>query len=85
MEGSDVKKEELEALVKKHVDALGEHCETVQVFVTMPHPDDPHVTRSYEFGCGNWFARYGQIVEYMHIQEEHQRIWAREFKKEEPE
>ena len=48
--------EELESLVKKHVSELGEHFTSVRIFVTAEHPDNGQISRSYNNGCGQWFA-----------------------------
>jgi hypothetical protein len=43
--------------VKHHAAMLMEHFDSVQVFVTRHTPDG---TVNVNFGCGNFFARYGQ-------------------------
>lgn len=47
--------------VKKAAEALGEHFDSVQIFANRV---DAEGTISLSHGCGNWFARYGQIVEW---------------------
>ena len=61
---------ELETMVKKHVAELGEYCKSVKIFVTVEHPDDETISRSYNSGCGEWFASYGQIQAWLIEQDE---------------
>ena len=75
-------KEELEKIVKRHVSELGEHFESVRIFVTTPSPDDSQLTRSYDSGCGNWYASYGHIQEWIIRQEEYTRLDARKSREE---
>jgi hypothetical protein len=42
--------------------SLGEHFDTVQVFVTRHGPDG---TGNAGFGEGSWYARYGQVREWL--------------------
>lgn len=58
-----------EAIVKRVKDAailLAEHVDTVQIFVTF-HAEDGETTSSYEYGQGNFYARQGQIDEWLTI------------------
>lgn len=59
-----VAKEEL-GLIQKHVDALGEHFETVQIFCTRHDAAIEDGTISVVLGSGNWFARYGVVREWL--------------------
>ncbi len=43
---------------------LGEHFDTVQIFVTR-HDNDDEGTVTAHLGHGNWFARRGQISEWL--------------------
>lgn len=54
--------------VKKAVEDLGEFFDTVQIFTTR-HLEGDKGTVSYRFGGGNWHARYGQVREWLLIQE----------------
>jgi len=68
---------ELESLkhrVQKSCDALSEHCESVHIFVTVM--DHEGHTRSIEYGHGNFYARLGQIDEWLTVQKTFQRLWA---------
>lgn len=51
-------------LIDGHVAALLEHFETVQIFVTKVHKE-ADATASMVRGDGNWFARYGQVKEWI--------------------
>jgi hypothetical protein len=53
------------ALVKKHVDELGEHWDTVQIFCSRLDLEQDPTTVNINLGSGNWFARYGQVREYL--------------------
>lgn len=55
--------------VKEAVRVLGEHFDTVQIFVTTYNGDNDGTTRNINTGTGNWFARYGQILDFIKIQE----------------
>jgi hypothetical protein len=46
--------------VKKACSELGEHFDTVQIFVTRHEPSEGG-TVNVQWGEGNWFARYGQV------------------------
>lgn len=73
--------EELQALLKKHVAALSEHCDSVHIFVTVPTDDGSQNTKACDEGAGNFYAQFGQISEWLDIQREYQRVWARDHAK----
>lgn len=53
-------------IVAKAVDQLGEHFDSVQVFVTRYEPDSVESSTMELFdGSGNWLTRYGQIKEWV--------------------
>lgn len=52
--------EDLEML-RRHVDQLGEHFDTVMIFTTRHEAGTRGGTVNAHWGSGNWFARYGQI------------------------
>jgi hypothetical protein len=59
---------ELLRKVDAAVAELSEHCDTVQIFVTLHQGNEAgtcHITR----GAGNWFARFGQILGWAHLQD----------------
>lgn len=51
-------------IIKRHVAALMEHFDSVQVFCTKEHAEEES-TGSWCWGKGNWFARYGQAHEWL--------------------
>lgn len=61
---SDEKDEDLER-VKKATEALGEHFDTVHIFCTRHEPGIEDGTINISWSEGNWFARYGQIREWL--------------------
>lgn len=62
------------AMVKKHLNELGEHFESVHIFVTRHEPELDKGTISLQLGIGNWFTRYGQISEWLIKRNEQARI-----------
>lgn len=64
-------------LVRKHVTSLGEHFDSVQIFVTRHEPAEKDGTVTINFGSGNWFARYGQVRNWVNVEEEASRIKVR--------
>lgn len=65
------------ALVKQHLDKLGEHFDSCHIFCTRYEPEIEGGTISVQMGIGNWHARYGQIVEWTIKQDEYALINAR--------
>lgn len=66
---------ENEAIVKKidnAVAALSELCDSVQIFATW-HDGGNNASNSYEKGSGNWFARFGQVIEWREMHRQFQR------------
>lgn len=53
---------------------LMEHADSVQIFITF-HEGGKEITKSYEKGEGNFYTRYGQITEWIFLQEQHARNW----------
>ena len=61
---SEEKNPDIEFL-KGHVARLSEHYDTVQIFVTK-HDNALHDgTKCVTWGSGNWYARYGQVIEWL--------------------
>lgn len=60
--------------IEEAMDLLREHFDTVQVFCTRQDPDG---TVNLKIGVGNWFARYGQIKDWVNRAEETAAIEAR--------
>ena len=69
--------DEAKALVNKHASELQEHFDSIRIFVSWPHEDDAHRTLTWDTGRGNFYAQYGQIVQWIIVQDEQQREWAR--------
>jgi hypothetical protein len=51
--------------VREAIVTLGEHFDTVQVFVTRHEAGESDGTEHIGLGAGNFFARYGQIHQWM--------------------
>lgn len=73
--------EEQSIMIKKHVDALAEHFEAVQIFAShhIIDAEDPHdgETLRIDYGTGNYLARYGQVREWIIGEDEINRSAAR--------
>lgn len=54
-------------VLKAHTHALMSRFDTVQIFVTK-HDDKDGSTQSFVFGEGNFYARLGQIEEWISAQ-----------------
>lgn len=63
--------------IKRSVATLGEFFDTVQVFCTKSIGEDAGNTTSFHTGSGNWFARYGQVREWLIKKDEQAREEAR--------
>ena len=68
------------ALLEKHCAGIGEHFDTVQIFVTCFDAEQGTCNASY--GSGNWFARRGQIQDWLVKKNEETRIDIRKFEEE---
>jgi hypothetical protein len=62
-------------MVRKHLSTLSEHFDTVQVFVQRTASEGG--TMTLHLGTGNWYARYGQVREWIIKREEEARIESR--------
>jgi len=51
--------------VQKALDMLGEHFDSVQILCTRYNGGDDGGTVNISRGTRNWFARYGQMKEWM--------------------
>jgi len=51
--------------LRKAIHDLGEHFEAVQIFVSTHQPAEVGGTMHACVGVGNWYARYGQIREWI--------------------
>lgn len=52
-------------LLKKAAESLGEHFDSVQIFASRHEPETENGTVSCNEGTGNWFARIGQVREWL--------------------
>lgn len=64
--------------VKKACEALGEHFDTVQIFVTRHEPATEDGTINIAWSEGNWFTRYGQVREWLIKSDERTRKWVQQ-------
>ncbi len=53
------------ALIWKALHSLGEHFDSVHIFATRHEPAEAKGTITFNDGVGNWYARYGQIREWL--------------------
>lgn len=60
-------------MVRECVDKLGEHFDSVQIFCTRHESGQEGGTINIPLGTGNWFARYGQIRNWINKEEESSR------------
>lgn len=63
--------------VQEAVNLLGEHFETIQIFVTKDSDDNDGTVR-INLGKGNWYARYGQVCYWLEMQKQEARNEASE-------
>lgn len=78
MSESESFKAVIQQMVKKAALDLGEHVDTVQIFVSKYSPEGDGNSLTFEIGNGSYYARFGQVQEWLTIQEEYQRCWARD-------
>jgi hypothetical protein len=58
---------EASRLVDEALTKLGEHCDGVQIFCTVA---DGGCTHEIARGTGNWYARYGHVIDWVEEQKE---------------
>jgi hypothetical protein len=68
-------------LLKQHAAKLGEMFDSVHIFCTRHEPAMEDGTVTVNWGVGNWYARYGQIIEWTIRSDENSRM-AERFDKE---
>jgi len=58
-------------LISAALERLGEHFDSVQIFASRQEVDggDQSIVNIYS-GCGNWFARYGQVTNWLTTEDE---------------
>lgn len=69
--------ERLNQLVGEYSSKLAEHCDSVRIFVTKHGDGSLSNSVSINEGRGNYYAQYGQVKEWVVIQEEDARCKAR--------
>ena len=57
-------------MLRKACETLGEHFDTVHIFAGRHDPAEAGGTVTCRWGSGNWYARYGQIKEWVICQEQ---------------
>lgn len=62
------------AMLQKHVQELGEHFDTVHIFITRHEPGEARGTINASWASGNFFTRYGQIKHWLIKKEEETKI-----------
>lgn len=67
---------EAEALLKRALDMLIEHFDNVQIFCSRSNPEGDGTDRIVQ-GRGNWYAREGQVRDWVVAAEEETREAAR--------
>jgi hypothetical protein len=60
------------------IQTLGDFFDSVQIFATRHEPGEHDGTIAINKGAGNWFARYGQVKEWVVKTEEYSRIDAKD-------
>lgn len=70
----DAQRKRITDLVEKVASSLGEHCDSVRVFVTARSESDADNWVAYSEGRGNIYAQIGQVSEWLQRQEERVRI-----------
>lgn len=62
-------------ILERHLAALMEHFDAVQIFVTRVQrsPDGDSEVPAWTSGRGNWYARYGQIQQWMIMEDQRMR------------
>jgi hypothetical protein len=63
--------------IKNAVEQLGEHFDAVQVFATRHEHGIEDGTLSFRYGSGNFYARIGQVSEWLEEMNEDARIKSR--------
>lgn len=84
--GDYLTKTEALEIVERHVSDLMEHFDSVQIFATLPQSDPLESAFSaLRCGAGNWYARYGNVCEWVEQQKERARIQEHDDDDETPE
>lgn len=70
--------------VEEHLAQLGEHFDTVTILVTKHDGSSEDGTLKIVRGQGNWFARYGQMIEWIRTQDILRKIRLKKWAEENP-
>jgi len=62
--------EEAKRAVERAVQEIGEHVDSVLIFVTKKRTDGGRGTWHISQGIGNWFAQFGQVSHWLQEQKE---------------
>ena len=62
---NDQQKDEKLELIKNAATRLSEHFDTVHIFCAKDDKLESDGTIHFSWGLGNWFARYGQIRQWL--------------------
>jgi hypothetical protein len=68
--------------VQAALNTLGEHFDTVQILATRHEPGQEDGTVHVELGVGNWFARRGQVADWLVRVDEESRSISRQDEEE---
>lgn len=58
--------------MEKAASDLKEHCDSIRIFCTL-HRDDSKNTVYLDVGKGNWYAQFGQVIEWVEMQNQRAR------------
>jgi hypothetical protein len=67
----------IKAIVDRAVSQIREHVDSVQIIITRQPEDGTGNTQLYENGAGNFYARQASVREWLIVQEQYQRNWAK--------
>ena len=66
-------------VISAALDLLGEQFDAVQIFCSRHEPATDNGTVHYHDGCGNEFARLGQVIHWLERERERTRLEEREL------
>jgi hypothetical protein len=67
-------RDEFAEKMRRVAEDLGEHAESVRIFCTIKRDDNGSGTQLIARGCGNWYAQYGSVKEWVLRAEEEVRL-----------
>lgn len=65
--------------IQDALDALSEHYDTVQIFATRHEAGSLDGTLNFQRGVGNWYARRGQVADWLEFGREDICVQARKM------